>query len=363
MMRGSDSPSRASVATDTPERRAFYERIGRENMTPLWTSLANLVTPEPISSCRPASWRFETIRSAMIEAGELITAKEAERRVLVLENPGLRGQHRITTDLYAGVQLVLPGEVAPAHRHTQAALRFVLEGEGAYTAVNGERTTMHEGDFIITPPWTWHDHGNPSADPIFWLDGLDIPVVQFVDASFAEHLDTDEQPVLRPEGDSLARFGANLLPANYRHHGGSSPIFSYPYSRTREALDQMGRTGPWDPCHGLKLKYCNPITGQHAMATMGTFVQLLPKGLNTSAYRSTDATVFVPIEGRGRSIVSTQSGSDFIIEWGRRDIFILPSWHWVRHEVTDDADAVLFSFSDRPIQEALHLFREDRGNA
>ena len=147
--------------TDTPERVAFYERIGRDNLTPLWTSLSNLVTPEPQSPCQPASWRFDTIRSAMMEAGALITAKEAERRVLVLENPGLRGQNRITTSLYAGVQLVLPGEVAPAHRHTQSALRFVLEGSGAYTAVNGERTIMREGDFVITPPMAWHDHGNP----------------------------------------------------------------------------------------------------------------------------------------------------------------------------------------------------------
>jgi gentisate 1,2-dioxygenase len=133
----------AQPATDTPERRAFYEKIGRQNLTPLWLSLAELVTSEPRSPCRPASWRFADIRAAMMEAGGLISAKEAERRVLVLENPGLRGQSKITTDLYAGVQLVLPGEVAPAHRHTQSALRFVLEGSGAHTSVNGERTIMH----------------------------------------------------------------------------------------------------------------------------------------------------------------------------------------------------------------------------
>jgi gentisate 1,2-dioxygenase len=133
----------------------------------------------------------------MMEAGGLITAKEAERRVLVLENPGLRGQSKATTDLYAGVQLVLPGEVAPAHRHSQSALRLVLEGNGAHTSVNGERTPMHYGDFILTPPMTWHDHGNESGEPMFWLDGLDIPIVQFLDASFAEHHDQDEQALSR----------------------------------------------------------------------------------------------------------------------------------------------------------------------
>jgi len=348
-------------ATDTPERQAFYDRISGQNLTPLWTSLANLVTPEPRSPCQPASWRFADIRAAMVEAGSLITAKEAERRVLVLENPGLRGQSRITTSLYAGVQLVLPGEVAPAHRHTQSALRFVLEGGGAHTSVNGERTIMNEGDFVITPPMAWHDHGNHSSEPIFWLDGLDIPVVQFLDASFAEHLDEDEQPIQRPTGDSDARYGANLLPVDHRGGGGSSPVFNYPYLRTRDALERMRRAEAWDPCHGLKMRYSNPITGNHAMATMGTFVQLLPAGFSTAAYRSTDATVFAPIEGRGRSVITGRDGADFVVEWGKRDLFVVPSWHRVRHEAAEDS--VLFSFSDRPIQEALHLHREDRGNA
>ena len=188
----------AAPPAETPDRLAFYERISQKHLTPLWTSLAKLVTPEPVSACQPAAWSFAEIRAAMIEAGGLITAKEAERRVLILENPGLRGQSKITTDLYAGVQLVLPGEVAPAHRHTQSALRFVLEGDGAHTAVNGERTSMHYGDFIITPPMAWHDHGNETDEPMFWLDGLDIPIVQFLDASFAEHHDEEEQPIARP---------------------------------------------------------------------------------------------------------------------------------------------------------------------
>jgi len=344
-------------ATDTPERLAFYARIGKQNLTPLWTSLANLVTPEPVSPCVPAGWRFADIREAMMEAGGLITAKEAERRVLVLENPGLRGQSRITTDLYAGVQMVLPGEVAPAHRHSQTALRFVLEGEGAHTVVDGEKTIMHEGDFVITPAMTWHDHGNDSDRPMFWLDGLDIPVVQFLDASFAEHLGSDTQPITRRDGDSAARYGANLLPVDALPKRASSPIFNYPYARTREALDAMKRQEEWDPYHGLKLRYSNPQTGGHAMTTMGTFMQLLPAGFSTQPYRSTDATIYVPMEGHGRSYI----GNDFVFDWGPRDVFVVPSWHKVRHEAIEES--VAFSFSDRPIQEALGLFREDRGNA
>jgi gentisate 1,2-dioxygenase len=343
-------------------RQAFYDRIGAQNLAPLWTSMANLITPEPRSLCQPASWRFADVRAAMMEAGGLITAKEAERRVLVLENPGLRGQSKITTDLYAGVQLVLPGEVAPAHRHSQSALRFVLEGSGAHTVVNGEKTAMQEGDFIITPPMAWHDHGNEGDAPMFWLDGLDIPVVQFVDASFAEHWPvqgggSDAQPITRRERDSEARYGANLLPVDHARRGTTSPIFNYPYARSREALEAMKRQQEWDTCHGLKMRYANPETGGHAMATMATFLQALPKGFATQAYRSTDATIFVPFEGSGR----THIGPSFTVEWGPRDVFVVPSWHTVRHEA--DEDAVLFSFSDRPIQEALGLFREDRGNA
>jgi gentisate 1,2-dioxygenase len=293
----------------------------------------------------------------MMEAGGLITAKEAERRVLVLENPGFKGQSKITTSLFAGIQMVLPGEIAPAHRHSQSALRFVLEGEGAYTAVDGERTIMREGDFVITPSLTWHDHGNDSGRPMFWLDGLDIPLVQFLDASFADYLNTDEQPISRPLGDSPARYGNNLLPFDHKRRSTTSPIFNYPYDRTRSSLDALRKSGHGDACHGFKMRYVNPETGDHAMPTIGAFIQLLPKGLATSRYRATDATVFAVVEGRGRSKV----GDRTVLEWGPRDIFVVPSWHTVIHEA--DEEAVLFSFSDRPVHEKLGLFREDRFNA
>ena len=340
---------------DTPERRAFYEKIGGENLSALWNNMAALITPEPRSACQPYLWRFDAIRARMLEAGRLITAKEAERRVLVLENPGLRGQSKVTTSLYAGVQLVMPGEVAPAHRHSQSALRFVLEGRGAHTAVGGEKTMMAPGDFVTTPSMAWHDHGNQSDAPMFWLDGLDIPIVQFFDASFAEGMGVDEQPITRRAGDSLARYGRNLLPVDMKRASQASPIFNYPYAETRDALERMKQQEEWDPCHGLKLRYTNPVTGDYALPTMGTFIQLLPKGFSTQRCRSTDATVFVPIEGRGRSRIGEE-----MFEWGPRDIFVVPSWRPVVHEA--DEEVVLFSYSDRPIQQKLDLWREDRGN-
>ncbi|MCZ6722050.1 MAG: gentisate 1,2-dioxygenase [Alphaproteobacteria bacterium] len=337
------------------DREAFRSAIGRQNLAPLWDVLDALVTPEPRSACRPALWRYQEVRPALMESGALISAKEAVRRVLVLENPGMPGQSRITTSLYAGLQLILPGEVAPAHRHTQSALRFVIEGEGAYTAVSGEKTLMREGDFVITPSWAWHDHGNESDRPMVWMDGLDIPLVQFLDASFAENYPEDRHPLERREGDSLARYGSGLLPLDHQPAGASSPVFNYPYARTREALETMRRGEEWDPCHGLKLRYVNPENGDFAMPTMGTFMQLLPKGFAGADYRSSDAMVFNVVEGKGRTRIG-----DEVFDWAARDVFVVPSWHHHRHEA--DEDAVLFSFSDRPVQQKLGLWREDRGN-
>jgi gentisate 1,2-dioxygenase len=181
--------------------------------------------------------------------------------------------------------------------------------------------------------------------------------VQFLDASFSDHHDHDEQPIVQPEGDSTARFGHNLLPVDYRPSTRTSPVFNYPYSRTRETLEQLRRDAAWDPCHGLKMRYVNPATGGYPMTTIGAFIQLMPSGFATQPYRSTDATVFVAVEGHGR----TRIGPDFVVEWRPRDVFVVPSWWPVTHEPQEDA--VLFSFSDRPIQEALQLFREERTHA
>ncbi|MEQ8603166.1 MAG: gentisate 1,2-dioxygenase [Marivibrio sp.] len=349
--------SMESAPKETPERQAYYDRLAPADLAALWTRFPQLVSREPQSPIVPHLWRYDAVRALLMEAGELITAKEAERRVLILENPGLPGQSRITRTLYAGLQLVLPGEIAPAHRHTQTALRFVMEGEGAHTAVDGEKTIMRPGDFVITPNWAWHDHGNDSADPMIWMDGLDIPLVQMLDASFAEGFGADEYPRARPAGDNLARFGQGMLPVGYeRGDNLNSPVFSYPYDRSREALETLRRSGEWDACHGVKLRYVNPATGDWAMPTMGACLQLLPKGFETAAYRSTDASVFTATEGSGVSRIGDET-----IEWGPRDIFVVPSWTPVRHEANEDA--VLFSFSDRPVQEKLGLFREDRGNA
>lgn len=334
----------------TNERQAFYQQIDRHHLTPLWQVLGDLVIPQPQSPCVPALWQYATLRKHLLEAGELISAKEAERRVLVLENPALRGASSITNTLYCGLQLILPGEVAPTHRHTQSALRFVVEGEGAYTAVGGERVTMRPGDFIITPSWAWHDHGNPGNVPVIWMDGLDIPLIRTLDAGFAERYPEEIQAATQPEGDALQRYGMNMLPVNYTPTSRTSPIFSYPYGRSREALEKLSRSGPIDPVDGVKMQYINPATGGFAMPTIGTFIQLLPRGFRGQSARVTDGAIVHVVEGQGRSVIGDQ-----VFEWREKDIFVVPSWLPCRHET--DTDAVLFSFSDRPVQQALGLWR------
>src|SRR3569832_2833483 len=198
------------------EREQLYREMSPLHLTPLWEVLHALVPKEPKTPCVAVHWKYDEVRPFLMRAGEAISAEEAVRRVLVLENPALRGQSCITQSLYAGLRLILPGEVAPSHRHTQSALRFIVEGKGAYTAVDGERTIMREGDFVITPTWTWHDHGNDSSKPMVWLDGLDIPLVQMFNAGFAENGAEDEQAVTTPEGTSDAKFASGLLPVDWK---------------------------------------------------------------------------------------------------------------------------------------------------
>ena len=171
-------------------RQDYYERIAKHDMTPLWKVMNSVVTKEPVTRCAPVIWHFDDVKRLVMESGGLITAEEAERRVLILENPGAaRANRSATNTLFAGVQMILPGEVAPAHRHVSSAIRFVLDGEGAYTAVEGEKSLMSPGDFVITANWAPHDHGNTSKKPMMWLDVLDFPQVNFFEASFAEHFD------------------------------------------------------------------------------------------------------------------------------------------------------------------------------
>src|SRR5258708_31323828 len=193
-------------------RQAYYDKISDHDMAPAWEKLRQLIGSEPKTECAPAIWRFRDVKTLVRESADLISAQEAERRVRVLENPGLRGKSRITQTLFAGLQLIMPGEIAAGHRHTASAIRFIVDGAGAYTSVEGERTYMSPGDFVLTPNWTAHDHGNTTDRPMIWLHVLDLPTVNFFESMFAQHLDDDSHAVPDHDGHSVAFFAARVLP-------------------------------------------------------------------------------------------------------------------------------------------------------
>ena len=308
---------------------ALYAEMAPKSLFPLWEVLASLVTPVPAGSTRAAKWAFADVRDYLMRAGDLISAQQAERRVLILENPGLAGTSGVTTSLYAGLQLILPGEVAPCHRHAQCALRFVMEGEGAFTAVDGEKAIMHPHDLILTPNWHWHDHGNPSDRPMIWLDGLDIPTVRHFDASFLERLAGDAHAETAPPDDSLRRYGRNLRPfrgSSADRRPAELPLFHYPFADWRVSLANLAASDRPDPHLGHALEFINPATGGSIMPTISAHVRLIPKDFSTAPRRSTDATVFVVTEGEGTADVG---GVAHALSEG--DIFVVPAWASVRN--------------------------------
>jgi gentisate 1,2-dioxygenase len=313
------------------QREDFYRRIDPHHMAPLWTRLRALVPGEPTPIGVPHRWSYTEVRPHVLESAEHISAAQAERRVLILENPALRGTSQITGTLYAGLQLIMPGEIAPAHRHTQSALRFIVEGGGAYTTVDEEKILMEPGDFVVTPPWRWHLHGNESAAPMVWLDGLDIPMAAHFNSTFREdHGDR------RPESPRPS----------------DGPV-SFPYREARERLHALARAGPPDAHLGHVLPYRHPVTGDWAMPTIAPMLRLLPGGFATRPYRSSDGMVFIAAEGAGSL---EAAGAEFDIS--PRDVFVVPGW--IPYTLRAHGNLVLFSYSDRAAQEKLGFFREQR---
>jgi gentisate 1,2-dioxygenase len=333
-------------------RQAYYDRIAKHDLKPLWKVMNSIVTKEPVSRCQPVVWHFDDVKALVMESGSLITAEEAERRVLILENPALKGESRATNTLFAGVQMILPGEVAPAHRHVAGAIRFVLDGEGAYTAVEGEKAFMAPGDFVITANWAPHDHGNPSNKPMLWLDVLDLPVVNFYETSFSEHFDDQMQKTSRQDGDSLSFYGSGVLPDGTPAMN-RTPVINYTYARTRPIVERMMKAGEIDKRHGARVRYANPATGGPVLPTMGANLAIFPKGFKGEPYRSTDSTIFVCAEGEGTTTVDGK-----VLAWGPHDVFVVPSWKRYAHNA--GKESVLFSISDRPAQEALGIWREGK---
>ena len=335
---------------------AFRDELAADNLKPLWDVMGNLAAREPPAGGAAKRWTWSDLRKHVLRAGELVTATEAERRVLVLENPAFPGEGRITSSLYSGVQLILPGETAPSHRHTASALRLIIEGQGAFTTVAGERVLMSPGDFIVTPSGSFHDHGNDADEPVMWLDGLDVFVVNLLNAPFREDDPVQQQAVSRPPGDSLARYGSGLVPHGYVPVEDQAGTFWWPYARTREALAALLTAGPVDSALGVKMDFIDPSTGRSPIKTMTASMSLFPSDFEGEQYRSVSGSVWSVVEGRGTVRVGDQ-------QWniGPRDIVVVPGWAW--HSVKADEEMVIFSFSDEVLQRHLGFWREERAVA
>jgi len=303
----------------------------------------------------PYVWRWEELHPLLERAAGLIGTQQAERRVLVLHNPGLEWAS-IANTVMLNVQIVLPGEIARAHRHTNAALRFIVKAKDGYTVVNGERVPMREGDLVLTPSWSWHDHANPSDEPMFFLDGLDAPLVRMLECGFREDHPSDAQLV--PEGwdPGLVKYShPGLRPAwepipNAPH----SPLVRYPLAAARVALDQMADQGLGSPYDGVILQYTNPATGGPVLPTLDCYIQMLQPDEHTQAHRHTSCVAYHVVAGSGHTVVDGER-----IEWGENDIFTVPGWAFHEHVITSSKPAILFSLTDIPVKAAFNWLREE----
>lgn len=351
-----DVAGRANVA-DTPELVAYYERLARLGTGALWT-VANKIEPwEPASTSVPMLWRYRDLREDVLRALELVTPEQAGRRVVYLENPGRSDVVAAVGWLYSGLQVMKPGECASSHRHSASALRFIMEGSGAFTNVDGHKLTLGRNDFVLTPNGTWHEHGVAEDGTVcIWQDGLDIPLMNALEANFYEVHPELNQAVSFPVDDTTATWaGSGLRPQGHEWSQRYSPMLKYEWAPTYEALTALARVSDGSPYDGIIMDYVNPVTGGPVMPTIGAQMQLLRPGEHTKAHRQVGSFVYQCAKGSGYSIIA---GKRF--DWQERDIFVVPAWMWHEHanaSATDDA--CLFAFHDLPVMKSLGLYREE----
>lgn len=351
-----DIAGRANVP-DTQELLDYYAQLDSLQAGALWT-VANKIEPwEPRSASVPVIWRYKDLRPHVLRSVELVSPEKAGRRVVYLNNPGRRDVAAAVGWLYSGLQVMHPGELASAHAHSHSALRFIMEGRGAYTIVDGHKMTLGANDFVLTPNGTWHEHGvTADGSPCIWQDGLDIPLVNALEAGFyAVHPDL-QQSVTHPVNDSTALWGnAALRPQVSGWTKPYSPLFKYEWGPTYEALKRAATVGVGSPFDGVLMNYVNPATGGPVMPTIGASMQLLRAGEHTKAHRHTGSFIYQVAKGQGYSIINGQR-----LDWQERDIFCLPSWMFHEHVNTSSSDdACLFCFNDLPVMHALGLYREE----
>lgn len=320
-------------ADENPE---LYAKMAEQDLMPLWKLATRLNTPSPRPKAIPFRWRWTEVGALAAQAGvEVPITRGGDRRVLVMANPGLGGKPFATPTLWGGIQYLGPREVAPAHRHTAGAIRFVMEGRGVYTTVNGEQVDMTRGDLILTPNWHWHEHTNTADEPMAWFDGLDLPAVVELDAVFFE-LPGEENG--HPERGPYEHPDTSMFSQKKR----------IPWSEMEPKLEQaLADGGRW-----ATVPYTDDVTGRPVMPTLGCEAHRIVPGGRTEVRRKVGSSIYVVYQGSG---TVTISGQEFALAPG--DCFVTPSW--TRVSFTADEPLDLFANTDRPMLEALALFREE----
>ncbi|MGN7931520.1 cupin domain-containing protein [Sphingopyxis sp. 22461] len=354
-----DVLGRARV-TDTPELEAFYQELATRNAGAFWKR-ANAIEPwEPETRYRPTLWRYAEMRAMCLRALDLVKPEEAGRRVVTLLNDSDAGRDNVAVCgwLFSGMQAMRPGEITPAHRHTASAHRFIMEGKGAYTVVDGHHITLGANDYVLTPGGCWHDHGVVAGGEVsIWQDGLDIPLMNSLETNFYAVYDQPAQTAVFPVDDlPLSYGGGSLRPEGIGAWDKPySPVMVYRWEATRDALWNLAKVSDGTQFDGHMLRYSNPLTGGWALQTMGAHMQMLKPGFHGKAHRHTGNVVYNVASGRGYSIIG---GERF--DWGTHDIFCVPAWMWHEHVNLDPSEeAFLFSFNDFPVMEALGVRIEE----
>ncbi|KIW35018.1 uncharacterized protein PV07_01745 [Cladophialophora immunda] len=315
-----------SIATDAVQRD-FLKRLPAKNVGPLWTVMDALVSQIPAPKATPAIWRYDELHPDLITASQIIPEEQAERRVLMLNNPSMKAPY--TTDtLYAGLQIINPGETAPAHKHVAFALRYIIEGSRGFTSVDGKKISMEKGDVILTPSWTFHDHGHEGQGPMIWLDGLDLPLFQGIPVNFAQAYHEKRFP---------------------REPVESSPNLHFPWAPVKELLSS---SRPHSVHH-----YLTP-DGDPISNTLSAQAERVAAGTTSPAIRETCSFVYHIPQGTGSTRIVSGNGTETILKWKENDTFAVPAWSSVSHTASDQGDVYLFAFSDRGVLERLGFYRK-----
>ena len=334
----------------------YVDALTAQNLVPLWPSLRGVMPPhKPTPKTRPTHWSYQHIKPLLLRAGELTPIEKAERRVLVLANPG-HGLDKMQASpaLYLGLQLLMPGEWAPSHRHTPNAVRMVIEGEGAWTTVEGEKCPMSRGDLILTPTGLWHEHGHEGSDPVIWLDVLDLPLVYYMEASYHVNGDGKRQEVQAGQGHKqYARGGLRPTPVFQGGHK-RYPMLRYPWADARAALKSMADNDPSLDC--VQITYVNPETGEDAENILGFYALMLRPGQSLQLPARSPASVFHQIEGRSEVRIAEQS---FTLELA--DTCCAPGYTSIGLRNLSDSEPAFFFIADEsPLHRKLGIY-EVRG--